>query len=50
MWGELWQGWAGAFPQGKSVLTEGSGHFVQFDEPELVLNELLVLMQKLDNH
>lgn len=50
MWGELWQEWANAFPQGKSVLTEKSGHYVQFDEPELVLNELLVLMQKLDKH
>lgn len=50
MWGELWHEWANAFPQGKSVLTEKSGHFIQFDEPELVLNELLLLMQKLDKH
>lgn len=50
MWGELWQGWANAFPQGRSVLTEESGHFVQFDEPELVIRELLALMQKLDKH
>lgn len=50
MWGELWQTWAGAFPQGKTVLTEKSGHFVQVDEPELVVNELLALMQKLDKH
>lgn len=47
MWGELWQEWAAAFPQGKSVLTEKSGHFVQFDEPELVVSELLLLMEKL---
>lgn len=47
MWGELWQDWAAAFPQGKSVLTEKSGHFVQFDEPELVVSELLLLMEKL---
>ncbi|PYE35129.1 pimeloyl-ACP methyl ester carboxylesterase [Idiomarina fontislapidosi] len=47
MWGELWQAWANAFPQGKSVLTEKSGHFVQFDEPELVMSELLALMQRL---
>ncbi|GGW73501.1 hypothetical protein GCM10008111_31790 [Alishewanella tabrizica] len=26
MWGELWQGWASAFPQDKSVLIEKSGH------------------------
>ncbi|WP_113906308.1 alpha/beta fold hydrolase [Aliidiomarina celeris] len=50
MWGELWQQWANAFPQGRAVLTEKSGHFVQFDEPELVINELLALMQKLDKH
>lgn len=48
MWGELWQSWAYAFPQGKAVLTEISGHFVQADEPELVVNELLALLQKLD--
>jgi len=50
MWGELWQGWANDFPQGRSVLTEESGHFIQFDQPELVLNELMLLMQKLDKH
>lgn len=27
MWGELWQAWANAFPQGKSVLTECHGLF-----------------------
>ncbi|WNO61030.1 alpha/beta hydrolase [Rheinheimera sp. MMS21-TC3] len=48
MWGELWQTWASEFPQGKTVLTEQSGHFVQVDEPELVINELLSLMQKLN--
>ncbi|WP_258240203.1 alpha/beta fold hydrolase [Pseudidiomarina homiensis] len=48
MWGELWQEWTAAFPQGKSVLTEKSGHFVQFDEPELVVSELLLLMEKLE--
>lgn len=48
MWGELWQSWTNAFPQGKSVLTEKSGHFVQFDEPDLVITELLALMKKLE--
>lgn len=47
MWGELWQKWALAFPQGRAVLTEKSGHFVQFDEPELVVAELGVLLEKL---
>ncbi|MEN3158689.1 alpha/beta hydrolase [Alkalimonas sp. NCh-2] len=50
MWGELWHGWASAFPQGRAVLTEKSGHYVQFDEPELVVNELLELIQKLGKH
>lgn len=48
MWGELWQGWASAFPQGKAVLTVNSGHYVQFDEPELVIAELVALLNKLD--
>lgn len=50
MWGELWQHWAGDFPQGKAVLTEKSGHFVQSDEPELVVAELMRLIQQLDKH
>lgn len=48
MWGELWQAWAGAFPQGKAVLTEKSGHYVQNDQPELVVGELAALLAKLD--
>lgn len=50
MWGELWQDWASTFPQGRSVLTEKSGHFVQLDEPELVISELELILQKLDKH
>lgn len=50
MWGELWKDWANAFPRGKAVLTEKSGHYVQFDEPELVIKELKILIQKLDKH
>lgn len=48
MWGELWQGWAGAFPRGRAVLTDKSGHFVQFDEPELVITELTRIINQLD--
>lgn len=48
MWGELWQNWTATFPQGKAVLTDKSGHFVQVDEPDLVIDELLALMQMLD--
>jgi len=50
MWGKLWQHWASEFPQGKSVLTEKSGHFIQSDEPELVVSELMKLIQALDKH
>lgn len=50
MWGELWREWASAFPQGRAVLTDKSGHFVQFDEPELVAAELKLLLQKLDSN
>ncbi|WP_213994963.1 alpha/beta hydrolase [Arsukibacterium sp.] len=48
LWGEHWQSWATAFPQGRAVLTENSGHFVQFDEPQLVLQELTRLVGQLD--
>ncbi|KTF13038.1 alpha/beta fold hydrolase [Pseudoalteromonas sp. H105] len=44
MWGELWQDWVSEFPQGRSVLTKNSGHHIQFDEPELVIKELFLLM------
>ena len=46
--GSVARDFAAAFPQGKSVLTENSGHFVQFDEPELVVSELLLLMKRLE--
>lgn len=48
MWGENWQHWAQTFPQGKAVLTQKSGHFIQSDQPQLVLAELNALIQKLD--
>ena len=47
LWGVHWQNWAGAFPQGRAVLTENSGHFVQFDEPDVVLAELQRLISML---
>ncbi|MBE0380204.1 alpha/beta fold hydrolase [Pseudoalteromonas prydzensis] len=50
MWGEMWQNWAAEFPQGRSVLTEKSGHFIQNDEPMLVLRELKRLMKILDEN
>ena len=44
LWGAHWQSWAGTFPQGRAVLTDKSGHFVQFDQPDLVLAELTRLL------
>lgn len=49
LWGEHWQSWAAAFPQGRAVLTAKSGHFIQFDEPQLVLQELTRLVEQLDS-
>lgn len=50
MWGEMWQSWAAEFPQGHSVLTEKSGHFIQNDEPMLVQRELRRLIKILDEN
>ncbi|KPH58029.1 alpha/beta fold hydrolase [Pseudoalteromonas porphyrae] len=50
MWGEIWQNWTAEFPQGRSVLTEKSGHFIQNDEPMLVLRELKRVMKMLDEN
>lgn len=49
MWGEMWLQWAAAFPQGRAILTKKSGHYVQLDEPELVLSELKLLIEKTDH-
>lgn len=49
LWGEHWQSWAAAFPQGRAVLTAKSGHFIQFDEPQLVVQELTRLIEQLDS-
>lgn len=46
-WGEMWQAWAQKFPQGHAVLTKKSGHFVQFDEPELVITQAKLILEKL---
>lgn len=54
MWGQLHKEWAEAFPQGKAVLTDKSYHFPQNDEPEMVVEEILLLLdraaQKISNH
>ncbi|MCH2055067.1 MAG: alpha/beta hydrolase [Thalassotalea sp.] len=46
MWGELWSDWAGQFPRGEVVLTANSGHHIQFDEPDLVIKELIKLIDR----
>ncbi len=47
LWGKLWQDWTKAFPQGKAILTKKSGHYIQFDQPELVVSEVLSMWRKL---
>lgn len=46
LWGQYQREWVERFPQGKAVLTTHSGHFVQDDEPALVLKELHNLINK----
>ena len=47
LWGQYQSEWVEPFPQGKAVLTDKSGHFVQDDEPELVVSELIKLLDRL---
>ena len=47
LWGQYQSEWVQQFRQGKIVLTTGSGHMVQDDEPELVLQELADLFNRL---
>ncbi|WP_159064970.1 alpha/beta fold hydrolase [Thaumasiovibrio subtropicus] len=44
LWGQFQQDWVESFPRGKAVLTQKSGHFIQDDEPQLVINELIELL------
>lgn len=44
-WGQLHRQWAEAFPRGRFVATDKSYHFVQFDEPELVIGEVRELVE-----
>lgn len=47
LWGQYQSEWVNQFPQGKAVLARNSGHFVQDDEPDLVLKELKELLNRL---
>ena len=48
-WGRFHQDWAKAFPRGRAVLTDKSGHDIHMDEPDLVLRELRLLLARLDS-
>jgi len=48
MWGELQSEWATAFPQGKAVLTEKSYHYPQRDEPKMVVDEIVTLIDRIN--
>lgn len=45
-WGQLHKQWAEAFPRGKFLATDKSYHYVQFDEPELVIGEVRKLVTR----
>ncbi|RUO29578.1 alpha/beta fold hydrolase [Aliidiomarina soli] len=44
LWGQIQSEWVNQFPRGEAVVTSQSGHFVQDDEPELVVSELVKLL------
>lgn len=44
---EQHKAWAQSFPQGKAVFTDKSYHFIQIDEPELVITEVAKLIARL---
>ena len=46
LWGEYQAQWANQFPRSKVVMANKSGHFVQDDEPDLVVSELISLLKR----
>lgn len=50
LWGQYQSQWVNQFPQGRAVVTNQSGHFVQDDEPDLVLRELKFLLKRLPSN
>lgn len=46
--GQQHKAWAESFPQGRAVLTENSYHFIQNEEPELIIKELKLLFARLN--
>ena len=49
MWGQLHSDWANTFPQGKAVLTDKSFHYPQNDEPEMVVEEIVDLLSRINS-
>ncbi len=47
-WGQIQAEWVSQFPRGRAVMATDSGHFVQDDQPELVLKELVRLLERAD--
>ena len=47
LWGLYQSEWVNEFPRGRALVSERSGHFVQDDEPELVIKELTRLLDSL---
>lgn len=47
LWGKYQAEWVNAFPRGKAVMAINSGHFVQDDQPELVIDELMALIARI---
>ena len=45
-WGKLHSEWAKAFPRGRVVLTDKSYHYPQFDEPDMVIEEIKALLDR----
>ena len=48
LWGKVQAEWVEQFPRGKAVMATQSGHFVQDDQPELVIDELIKLLNRVE--
>ncbi len=48
VWQQLQAQWAAVSSRAEHVLAENSGHYVQFDEPELVIRSIQALLSRLD--
>ncbi|MFC4701389.1 alpha/beta fold hydrolase [Glaciecola siphonariae] len=48
-WGDVQKEWVSTFPQGQFVATNKSGHYIQQNEPDLVLSELKKLLERVQS-